>query len=350
MTDTLPSSDAARAAMRSRRRRLLLLATMFLLVGTLVYGAWWSVLASRIGSEVDAWFAGIRADGCEARFRNLSVGGFPFRIFILLDDIVFADPTAGWRIDIQSARANTVPWNPTEVTGRFDGEPNLVLDSGRYAGEYRLAVQRNRFVGAAGRMEAQMDGVELRRVADNEALQIGKFRLAGARGTASKPPLHVVFEAHKSMLPKSAPSPFGRDIERVRINAHVTGELAGSGSRAERLDLWRRGGGTLEIRRLDVAHGDLGLAGEGTLALDRGMQPEGAFTARITGFAAAVDRLIEAGLVARRDGAIAKLALGIMAKAPAGGGPPQLEVPLTLQDRWLSAGPFQLMRLPEARW
>ena len=118
----------------------------------------------------------------------------------------------------------------------------------------------------------------------------------------------------------------------------------------QRLDAWRLDGGIVEIRHADLRMGKFSLAGEGTLALDRELQPEGAFTARIQGFKDTIDRLADAGYVERRNGAIAKAALGLMAKTPAGGGPAELKVSLTMQDRWLSVGPFRLIRLMPVPW
>lgn len=50
------------------------------------------------------------------------------------------------------------------------------------------------------------------------------------------------------------------------------------------------------------------------------------------------------------NGALVKTALGLLARAPAGGGAKVLTVPLTIQKQVLYAGPFGLMRLPTIKW
>ena len=113
---------------------------------------------------------------------------------------------------------------------------------------------------------------------------------------------------------------------------------------------WSNDGGAIDVQSLDLVHGVLGLNGEGTLALDNDLQPIGAFTARIAGFQAAIDQLVAAGMVRPDDGKLAKVVLGVMAKVPKGGGPLQISLPLTLQDRKLSVGPLPLVRLPMINW
>ena len=52
----------------------------------------------------------------------------------------------------------------------------------------------------------------------------------------------------------------------------------------------------------------------------------------------------------RRDAVTAKLVLGALARTPEGGGPPTLNLAITVQDRTLFAGPVALARLPAIDW
>jgi hypothetical protein len=41
---------------------------------------------------------------------------------------------------------------------------------------------------------------------------------------------------------------------------------------------------------------------------------------------------------------------GVFARRPAEGGPPAIDLPLTIQDRTVSLGPAKIAKLPEIEW
>ncbi len=63
-----------------------------------------------------------------------------------------------------------------------------------------------------------------------------------------------------------------------------------------------------------------------------------------------MDALRKRGLVRSRDAVTAKLVLGALARTPEGGGPPTLNLAITVQDRTLFAGPVPLARFPAIPW
>ena len=81
---------------------------------------------------------------------------------------------------------------------------------------------------------------------------------------------------------------------------------------------------------------------------DADSQPEGAFTAHLSGFEQALDSLVAAGWVKMGAGSIAKLALGISAH-PGPDGRPTVDAPVTIQNRHISLGPAKLGQLPELK-
>ena len=153
-------------------------------------------------------------------------------------------------------------------------------------------------------------------------------------------------------LPSSLATPLGRRIENVRLTGRLLGELPrGAGaSPTEALEIWRDGGGTVEVDRLVLSHGPLTLRTDGTLALDRDLQPVGAFTARMQGFFETIDAFSNAGMIGPGQAVSAKLLLGVFSRRPKDGGPATLNVALTLQQRTVYAGPVKLLRLPLVRW
>lgn len=152
------------------------------------------------------------------------------------------------------------------------------------------------------------------------------------------------------LVDEGARGALGDTISRFALDASLRGALDPTAADRERLAAWRDAGGTLEINDLTIVWGPLAIAGDGTLALDDNMQPEGAFTAKITGMADLVDALQQAGSISPRDAAVARISLAVLTRAQEGGAPPAAEVPVSIQDRVVSLGPVPLVQLPEITW
>jgi hypothetical protein len=143
--------------------------------------------------------------------------------------------------------------------------------------------------------------------------------------------------------------PLGKEITRAALKASLLGDLPRAPVPAQSLALWRDDGGTVDLKRLDLAYGPLTVRGEGTAALNRALQPMGAFTARIEGFNETVEALQKRGLLRDSDAASAKFLLGALAlRKPTQ--PPSIDVAVTIQERRLFVGPVALLTLPEVRW
>jgi hypothetical protein len=86
------------------------------------------------------------------------------------------------------------------------------------------------------------------------------------------------------------------------------------------------------------------------MALDRNLQPVGALTAAIAGYDETMDRLVATGLVRPGAALFAKFALGLLARAPGNGGPPEIRSPISVQEGWIYIGPVKLLPAPVIRW
>jgi hypothetical protein len=148
-------------------------------------------------------------------------------------------------------------------------------------------------------------------------------------------------------LPQAVP-PLGDTIDRLAAAVAVKGTIPDGPHRAA-LAAWRDDGGTLEVASLDLAWGNLRLGAKGTLALDAALQPVGALTALIRGYNDIIDALVAAGSVRAGDAALAKLALGLLAKEGPDG-TYEISAPLTLQNGYVFLGPARLARLPVSTW
>ena len=122
------------------------------------------------------------------------------------------------------------------------------------------------------------------------------------------------------------------------------------GRPAEALSVWQNSGGTVEIPHFELGWASLVVRAGGTMALDSALQPVAALTGKISGYNETADALVSAKIVKPGAALVAKFALGAFSRTPPGGGRPEIEVPLSIQEGWLFVGPVKLLKLPEIRW
>jgi hypothetical protein len=162
----------------------------------------------------------------------------------------------------------------------------------------------------------------------------------------------VSFSLHAEAIspPKGVVRPLGPRITALTAEGALNGPLPIAKTPVQSATVWRDGGGSLEIRHLAVVWGPLDLTGSATLALDDQLQPMGAGSARLVGYAETLDALAAHALISRSAATAAKAVLSLLANSPDDGSPPDVEVPLTLQYRTLSMRQVPLLRLPEVDW
>jgi hypothetical protein len=170
-------------------------------------------------------------------------------------------------------------------------------------------------------------------------------------GSPTPPPgPAVTAEIERLTFPDALRGALGQTVERATVNLQLTGRIPPGLPLKEAVATWRDDGGTVEVREISAIWGPLAIAAAGTLALDTNMQPQGALNARARGYGETVDSLVKAGLVHRRAGTAAKIAMNLVAKQPQDGGPPEITVPLTVQNSWLYLGPVGLLPIPPLAW
>ena len=150
-------------------------------------------------------------------------------------------------------------------------------------------------------------------------------------------------------LPEGHDPPLGRTIGRLALSGTVLGTIP-PGPPSRTLSQWQSDGGTIEINRLDLGWGPLTIRTNGTMALDSDLQPVAALTGSIAGYGETLDVLARARLIKPNVAQIGKFVLGTLARPSRTGRRPEIEVPVTLQKRWLFVGPLKLLQMPTIRW
>jgi len=333
-------------ARRSATRRFLPGLLVGLGVLAAAHAGLWFFVTARMEDELAVWLAQCRAAGWSVAAGQPVRGGWPMEAAIVVPDLVLAGAEAdlpggvSWRaarmeLSVALLRPSLVEMRA--VGGqrlRLATLPEFAFDADRFVVSIPLvAGQPGRAAGlsAAGLRAALPTG------------ELGIATLVGhaeTRAATAGSPGAVSFTAAAEAiglppLPRGRPWPLGPRIGSVSVDATLTGDLPGA---------------TLEVRRLAAAWGPLGLSASASMAWDSHRQPMGAAMARMVGYDATLDALTASGVLAPRVALAVRAVLGILARSPDGGGAPQIELPLTLQDRVLAAGGFPLAKMPELVW
>jgi hypothetical protein len=340
--------------------------TIVVALAIAAYGAWWLYAAGRLHQGVDAWAEAQRAHGWQIELEDVAVRGFPFRLRAEARRFaVERDLPLHWRWTGPRLTASLPPWGGHVVAVSFPGAHEVEFDARN--GRKNVALVAD---DANGTVELGDDGrivlmtAELGRTRVNLP-DVGEAKLAhlslriSAPPSAAAPPQNdprapeigrLVLAATEIDLPERAAPTLGPRIGHAEVEVALRGAIPAARTEAA-LRVWRDAGGTVELEKLRLHWGEFQLEAEGTAALDGALQPQGALTARAWGVGAAIDALVVAGGVRPRAGATAKVVLHTMAKpGTAQGIPPEVELPLTVQDRRLLLGPVPIARFPVVVW
>jgi hypothetical protein len=346
-----------------RRRRLVLRSAIALLILAALLGAGHAALWRWMGAEMEkgfaAWVQSRRAAGWRVTHAAPMRGGWPFAATLTV---------RGLRL---SGGAATLPggmdWQAETVVLRvvLPRIDRLVVE---LPGPQRMRLGEAELAFAADRLEAVLplepgvpprqaeilaERLRLRTALGAAALREARIALE-TRSTAieGEPALDIDAVARGIELPPGVtpPAGFGRAIESATLEAALTGPIPAGRDPVRRAETWRDAGGTLELRSLALRWGPVDATATATITLDEAMQPMGAGTVRAAGVGEAVDALAAAGAIGRRAALSARAVLTLMARVPPEGGPPEVEVPLTLEDRTLTVARIPVARLPRLDW
>ncbi len=323
-----------------------------------IYSGWWWIASRSLGQRIDRWIAEQRSRGAAITPDHVAIGGYPFAFSIKIADADLSWPDGlGFAPKVLKLRVH--PWSPRTVSVSVTGGYTVSLPPGTTRPPLTMAGETLRGSAHFGdgpvplALALKSDTVSVAQTG-NDANGARELTVAVLDLTFSRPDApprtdtDIAFDASLLLSDLSAAAietnPLGGSVKETRIHAQLLG-VPPSTADAAGLKAWRDAGGAVNAPELTIQWGPLGLSGNGTLALDKDMQPEGAFTAHITGFDETLDALSAAGWVKMGAASLAKLGLGIAAR-PGPDGKPTVTTPVTIQNRHISLGAFKLGQLP----
>jgi hypothetical protein len=326
-----------------------------LLAATGGYAAYWTIVARRIEEGLAEWAQSARLRSVDVSWRSSSVGGFPASFRIDLSNFVLRDRslTPAPELRASTLAGSARPW-ALDVWRLFAAQ-GLVADLAGAGGRPPLRLAADRAGGAMA--FAARGGTLWLRLEKPKAEASGALRAAVAdlwiMWPAAPPRSHtdpnfsVAADLHRVEVPATAAA-LGSSISELAFDTTVKGALAG-GNLVQSLADWRAAGGTVEFDNFHIEWGGLAATATGTIALDRDLQPVGAFSGTIEGYGQILRALVETGHLRPGDAGLAQLVLTMLAK-PGPGGRPQIATSLAIENGQVYLGPARLGAAPRLAW
>ncbi|WP_165982331.1 DUF2125 domain-containing protein [Dankookia rubra] len=331
----------------------------------------WRWMAGQLEAGFQDWAAQRRALGWRLDHAPPLRGGWPLAATLTLprfrlsgDGTPAVGPVAGM--------AGAIEWQADALVLRL-APPRLDRLVVEMPGRHRLRLGAIELPFAADRLAATLP-LEAGVLPREARLDAGRLRLGTPAGTVEagdamlevetrmtaiegEPAVALRVAASQLLLPPGeagglapAVGVLGRAVAEAALDLALTGPVPPGRGPAAKAEAWRDGGGTLALRGLQLRWGPLAASGTATLTLDEGLQPMGAGTLRVAGAGEVLQAAAQAGLLTRQAAATGRTVLRLLSRTPAAGGPAELEVPLTLEDRVLTAARMRLAQLPAWSW
>lgn len=339
---------------RSTRLGLIAVVTLLALAGA--YTVYWRIVAGQIEDGVVAWQHAEKTHEIAASWRSLRVTGYPFAFRVEVVDAAFRDRAWSPAPELRLARlvGRARPWDFDDW--RLAAPDGLSADLAGVGGRLPLQLAAQSGEGAVS-VRAQGAGwiwLNLQRIAIASATRLpiksADVWVSLPQKPATKdtdPTLGIAVDLRGMEVP-APPASFGNSIEELALGLTLKGAVP-AGSMAQAAAAWRDGGGTIEVDNLRLQWGGLGVSANGTLSLDRQLQPIAAFSSGIEGFSEILKALVAADQLTPEQASLIEIALNMLAK-PGPDGKPQLTAPFTIQNGKMYLGPARLGVVPRIAW
>jgi hypothetical protein len=338
---------------RSRKLWIAVLAVPLLLIAADTL--YWFIAKRNLEDGVAAWVAQARVEGWTITTGKSEAGGWPVAATLsvpavrlqggdrdILGGLTWTAERLVLRVSLLRPRILVVePQDEQQL--RLSGNPAVAFTASHMQAALPIAEPWPRF--------ANIGVTDLRMAGD--LATVGSLRVHldfTPEAHANQPAIGLTMVTERLGLPPGPARALGAYVESLVIEADVSGPVAPGRTVTDQAKAWRDAGGSLNIRRVALQWGSLDLTAHAKLMLDDQLQVAGDGSVQATGYGEALDALASHGGISRSGATAAKAVLSLLASNPENGGPPSVDVPLTLKYRTLSMRQVPLVRLPELDW
>ncbi len=337
------------------RRHSIILSSLILAALGAAYVGYWHYAADLFRTGVDTWIALRRAEGVEIRYQRVAVGGFPFALNAVVDDMVAVGGAGdlAWEGRTPSIDLVAAPWDLRRFDFVAPGTTEMIvvnIATGQRAKVTAAALAGGGAFDSRGRLRAGKLTLE-----NVDATGSGPFLPLAARAlTTSYTQLgpksaEVSLHGFEIQLPPLPMSHLGDIVQTLTAAIVLHGPMPRAPTEPQ-LAAWRRDDGRIDIRFLEATWGPVTVSSSGQARLDPALQPSGTLATSTRGYREAISAAEAAGQLSARDAAQVRLMLDLLATRPENGGPPRLDVDLKVSNRKLYAGILPLADLPRITW
>ncbi len=338
-----PNLDRFKMPRRTVASTAVVIVAMLTVVG--FSGSWW-LSAKSVRDGLATWAEVRRAEGYTVEHDDLSVSGFPFRLVTRIDAIAVAHPDGDWAWRADRLIVEGTPWDlnrleitlPSRLTVRYRTAPDSErsIDVTLERGKASVQIAR----GTITVLDVDAAGIAL--TAPEGLFRIDRLTAASQRIGGSARDVSFALTGVSLPLPYAPPS-LGTDVERLAAEMTLNGRIP-RGTLVDALASWRAGGGTLDVKSLEVRWAALRVDATGSVTLDGALRPDGQIDSEIAGHGALLEAAANAGALRERDARLATKTLDFLA-TPQADGTRVLKIAVTARDGTLFLGPLPLLKL-----
>ena len=332
-----------------------------------LYSIYWYAFAQNLKDSITVFLLDQVRDGFDVSFEEIEVVGYPmtFRVIVnspSLKATSVSQPNLGfvWQWKGTRATAQVKPWDFNNMRVNLSGDHQFIIDTSKERREYigsaaSLIVDLKLYEdGLPAFAKLMGTGLKFTYGYSKNSISTPKIRLIAERlfsdNFSSKiPTLNVQFDIEEVNVNQTEALPFGDVIKRLSASLQVFGKIR-SPFDIPALKKWRDDGGIIEFGSIGANYGPIAFNANGTLTLDDKLQILAAFSTKIVGVIAAIDRLTQIQAIQPSDAAMAKIFLSITSKNVPGDGSPTFTLPLNIQNGYLSIHHVKLLNIPKIEW
>ncbi len=338
--------------MSFRPIQILIAAGSLLVVLLGAYTVFWYVSVSGIQKGLERWASDHRQKGFRLSLGHPILSGFPFQVHINFEKVDMAGPENSWRWIAPPIIARVRPWDPHVILIKAPGVHTVkVLKDTRIFQLKEAVAHFNLLPGKLGTGAIRLSGIKVtspvsaKMTAQSVVIKVKMGAKVQTKNNILQNNTALTLDVRDLSIPKVGGQDLKNNISRFFINALVIGDVPFSNTLTGTLNAWRERGGSIDIHTLGLDWEALSLRANGTLALDKTLQPQGAMSVEIEGLEPTLHALINAGVIDARTAFAAKFANRTFSI-----GKSKVRLPLSVQKQRLYIGPVPVQRFRPIRW